>query len=190
MLIRHLVSSTESLRTLSVRYLGSAALWPQIAAANGLENADITSFVGTEILIPVSSQDTGPVEDPYLIDLAIENGDLVLDPFTGDLKTVGGVDNFVRSILRALSTNQGDLSEHPDYGFGIDTYAGEAITSLYPRFLKLEVERVIRTDPRTKDVPEVTVDFDGTKKWLSIGARILDFLGVETRLSSGMGVNS
>ena len=182
MLIRHRVTAFDTIRALAARYLGAPSAWTEIAAANNLDGSDLSALVGQEIVIPISLQVDGGDQDPYKTDLAIVDGDLAWDG--KDLKTVGGVDNYAASIMRAFNTEMGELPQHPDYGFNVGRYVGQAATSLYGLFLRVEAERVIRSDPRTRDVEGVEVTRSGTRRAIQIAASALDVLGKITKLTT------
>jgi phage baseplate assembly protein W len=48
---------------------------------------------------------------------------------TGDLAVVSGIDESNQRVLRRLLTNPGDYIWHTDYGAGVPSYVGEALTS-------------------------------------------------------------
>lgn len=178
MLKTHLVTRFDSMRRLAVEYLGSASRWPEIAALNGLDDAELEGLVGTEILIPVALEE-GRNQDPYLIDLAIEDGDLVLE--NGDLKTIGGRDNLAASLSRAFVTRPGQLREHPSFGFDLDRYAAEAGSSIHPLLIKHEAEQLFRADPRVREVKEVEVQHRPGSRWVTVAAVVVDVFGKAMR---------
>jgi hypothetical protein len=186
MLIKHTINSSDTLRDLAITYLGSADRWIEISAANGIQGADLSALVGTQIVIPVTRA-VGLIEsDPYFTDLAIVDGDLAL--VSDDLKTVTGPANYITSLLRAFDTEPKELTEHPDWGFDLEKYAGEAGSTIHAMLMQQEAERVFRGDPRTKDVREVEAVFLGSRKLYQIKAVVIDMLGRMTRFNNNQEV--
>lgn len=169
--VKHRVVGSDTLRGLAVTYLGSHDRWTDIAALNNLDPGQYDLTGVAELLIPIEIGFPDAGNDPFLADLAAEAGAVVLDD-QGNLITRAGVNNYLQSILRALSTNMGELVTHPDYGMDLDRCVGVAGTALFHRFLALEAERVIRRDPRTENVIKVTVVQPPKLRQVQIGATI------------------
>lgn len=171
--LRHRVIASDTLRGLALRYFGDHDLWVAIVEMNSLA-PDQFDLVGIkELLIPiVIGSGDAQTESPYLADLYVKNGGLTFAP-QRDAGLVSGVQNVMGAIVRQLSTDKGAMVHHPGYGLDLDRFVGTAGTRLFLRLLKVEVERVIRRDPRVADVRGVRIVQPGTLRQIQIGARIM-----------------
>lgn len=155
----HRVTQADTLRGLAKRYLGDHKEWVQLVTFNELqpEQYDLWGAGVRELRIPIN---TGPGEgdqDPYLTDLAVDaDGGLVLAP-GGGLATVSGVPNVISSLVRALTTDLGQLMPHPQYGMELDRLVGVAGSGFFLPLVKSEVRRVITRDPRVAEVRDLKV---------------------------------
>lgn len=172
--LRHKVLPTDTLRGLSLYYLGDHDRWAEIVALNNLDPGqyDLYSQGVRELLIPI---EVGPggnnLDNPYLVDLAVEGGVIQLAPSGGVMLRVG-VANVLASLVRALSTPRGSLLPHPAYGLDMDRFVGMAGTRLFLPLLRVEAERVIRRDPRVNNVNNVqVVQLPGLRQ-IQIGAAV------------------
>ena len=169
--LRHRVTQADTLRGLAVQYFGKHERWGDIAALNHLDPSQYDLVGVAELLIPIELGQVGFGNDPFLIDLMANAGSVVTDDM-GNLVTRGGTDNYIQSIMRALTTNLGEVVTHPDYGMDLDRCVGVAGTALFLRFLRLEAERVINRDPRTDKVLKVAVVHRALTREVQIGAHI------------------
>lgn len=169
--LRHRVLASDTLRGLALKYLGGHGSWSDIASLNNLSPADYDLVGVKELLIPIDVGTGTRGDDPLLSDLAVIDGVLSFDDRGGAVER-SGLNNYIASLLRALSTNLLDTVFHPEYGLDLDRCVGLAGTPLFLRFLRLEVERVIRRDPRTADVLKVTIKQKPGLRWIQIGASV------------------
>jgi phage baseplate assembly protein W len=198
MLAQHIVIATDTLRGLALAYFDDASRWPEIATVNHLAgDADLQAVrlrtppfdtYGGYVTIPIAITDGPNTQDPYLIGLAIVDGDLGWDITTHAYTTVSGQANLVQSLLLALKTELGELTEHPDFGFDIARYAIGAVGGLYSLFLRREVLRVIKSDPRVQDVADLNVIFVSDKRLVTVFATITDVTGGTVKLTGDVEV--
>lgn len=173
----HTVLQSDTLRGLAVRYYGDHKRWVEIAKANGIVNEydDLSRF--DTLLIPdLAGGALNDAADPFYVDVKVDRGGLVLDS-RGDVRPVAGAENLMASLLRALTTDQGDLLPHPGYGMALSRYIGFAGTPLFHRFLALEVRRVILRDPRVEKVQNVRVRQKAGTRHIEIAAEVLPLGG-------------
>jgi len=78
-----------------------------------------------------------------------------------DLLLVAGLDNLKQALVRRVTTAQGSLLGHPEYGSQFYQYIGKAISYQIPELLKIETARCLKGDPRVKDVSDIEVTFYG-----------------------------
>lgn len=174
----HTVLQSDTLRGLAVRYYGDHKRWVEIAKANGIVNEydDLSAY--NTLLIPDLTDDAlGDPGDPFYVDVAVgADGGLALDA-RGEVRPVGGPENLMAGLLRALTTDLGDLLPHPGYGIALSRYIGFAGTPLFHRFLALEVRRVILRDPRVADVKNIRVRQKPGTRHIEIAAEVLPIGG-------------
>ena len=100
----------------------------------------------------------------YGVDIKTDdNGDLVVDS-TGDLVSIGGLDNFHAAIRRLLNTENGVWFEERAYGASMNKYLSRPNTESVRKACGLEIKSSLSLDPRIKDMPLIkTIKFDDTR---------------------------
>lgn len=78
-----------------------------------------------------------------------------------DLLLVAGLDNLKQALVRRVTTPEGSLLGHPEYGSRFYQYIGKALSYQIPELLKIETSRCLKGDPRVKDVSDIEVNFYG-----------------------------
>ena len=105
----------------------------------------------------------------YGIDIrTTDQGDLMVDA-TGDLATLGGLDNLHSSIRRLLTTQNGSWFEEPKYGANMNKFLSRPNTETNRKTCGLEAKNALALDPRIASMPLVkTIKFDDTRFDLEI----------------------
>jgi hypothetical protein len=169
--IRHRVLDIDTLRGLSARYLGDMRRWTELAVLNNL-TPDQYGLVGvSELVIPVAIAAVGSSDDPFLTDIAVVKGAYVIDD-RGDVVGISDLPNLVASLVRALTTDVGDLQGYPGYGFDLGLVVGRAGSRLMLRSVEHEAGRVIRRDPRVVQVSKIRAIFSPIQRRITITASI------------------
>jgi len=78
---------------------------------------------------------------------------------TRDLLLIAGLDNLKQALIRRVTTPEGSLLGHPEYGSRFHQYIGKAISYQIPELLKVETSRCLKGDTRVKEVDDVQVNF-------------------------------
>lgn len=119
--------------------------------------------VGTVIYIPLDGEvaNTSSTTDYYAelckADIYLdETGEFLIAP-DGDLLTVSGLDNLALDLKLRLETPKGEYIPNPNFGSNLLDIAtsGEPYAQ---KLLQLEVEEVLKQDPRIKDVTNVLIN--------------------------------
>jgi len=150
----------DDLRRLSLRELGTAARWVELATLNSLrppyivqtetERVDGVLVAGDLIKVPSQSAYVSADADPDGVfgrDLLIERGQLGADG--GDLAIVGGMDNLLQALKTRLQVVKRELAYHPEYGnFAPQLKGGKlspavaSLAAMYAKSSLLEDSRV------------------------------------------------
>lgn len=159
MLARDTVRQGETVMHLAQRLLGNPFEWRTIVALNHLKPPYITAqphanclSVGDTVLYPAQQGQTPSVDisalvvNTYKRDLATHNRDLVLQD--GRLLTQAGVANLKDAVMRRIRNLVGRHPFWPEYGSLALTHVGRPADDLRLRFLCLDTERAVISDPR------------------------------------------
>ncbi|MGF1430786.1 hypothetical protein [Kitasatospora sp. LaBMicrA B282] len=99
----------------------------------------------------------GPSGAPSLgRSLALDDGDLVVDPHTGGPAEIEGLDALVQALVLTVGTQLG--SDRLNTAFGFDRLAvGRYALGVHARkeYIRMELVRCLSADPRVADVREV-----------------------------------
>jgi len=188
--LKHTISYGDTLQNIAQDRLGDADRWVEVAMINNLVFPFIVDFiedkqegvkvVGEDILVPLDGDnlDVVPSDVSDIYEKALgedlslfgdnelivisknEIGEFYSDVY-GDLKTVRGLKNLRQAYILRLSTPLGSLLHHPNYGSIISELVGKKSTSGVIHKVKIEVERVIRSDARTEDIRFEQITLDG-----------------------------
>jgi phage baseplate assembly protein W len=161
-----------------------------IAGITSVSNASQTSggriwqvlMPGDTLLLPVAANVNG--QEPYLnrtpdndqnlfgIDILLdETGDFVSDA-TGDLATVGGLDNMEVAVINRLTTEPTELIKHPGYGLHLVRIVGQPGDLNTATLMKLEMKATLLQDPRITGVSGVKVSISTADQELIVNANI------------------
>jgi hypothetical protein len=99
--------------------------------------------------------------------LLTQSMDLALDP-GGDVKISYGLQNIIQTIQLALSTPQGSLLHHPEYGLPLTV--GQSLADMNSQDLANAIKNMFSGDPTFTSVSNVTIDTNapGTNISMSI----------------------
>lgn len=136
-----------------VAYLGE---WIQVPIATGA----LPSVAGSEA--PNAASARGAVEEDerlFGVDIYVSPGrDLELDPATGDIRLVGGVDNLIQSMRHLFALPVGALHTAPSLGSYLAREAeGSFASSLQLRLNAIAARRTLQQDPRIARVRSLVV---------------------------------
>lgn len=152
----------DSLRRISLRELGDASRWTELALLNDLRPpyvVDDPNQAGPKVLaagdpirlpaaVSLATVDTDP-DAVFLRDLELAEGDL--RAAHGDLALVGGVPNLRQALTLRLRTAKKELGFHPRYGCLARTLVGrvtgpaaDQLAAFYVRSALLEDDRIDR----------------------------------------------
>lgn len=128
---------------------------------------------GDTIYIPVSDGTT-PSEDISKLldalggeDIYLDtNGDLVIED--GDIGSIYGSSNIEYAINARLSTELGDILQHPDYGSGIQDLVGTANIANKERLIEIAIYRALSQEDRITDTTIKNLVVDGTSIFIDL----------------------
>lgn len=176
---RATIRDEDTLQKIALRYLGDSSKWREIALLNGLDDTDLTSLAGTEILVPTLQpaiygsgvvgdlsndekiNNTSMAERLYGRDLRLVESEgkfSVVFESNNDLATIGGNQNLLQAISLKTRVKQGQLLENQE--FGLPHIIGKKATSSETLLLKHGLQVTAETDPRV-DRAEVEVEREG-----------------------------
>lgn len=171
---RYILKAGESLLTVANRFLGSPALWVELAEINRAQDAytdaDGMSYrAGSVILIPVTVPNLAPMllpqasfttEDAIAVDLLLDlSGDIL---FTGDdVELVSGEDNLRQAIINRIRTATDDITAAPRYGLAANLI-GAKLTEQVSAFMAAHIREQVLLDPRVLDVRDITLERRGS----------------------------
>lgn len=125
-------------------------------------------------------------DDKWNYDLVKGRQAELLEGEDGDLKIVRGIHNYKQAITLRLMTPQGSLLHHPEYGSRLGEYLGIRDTEENQHKIRIELERVIRSDPRTENVVinDFELDHDRIRASLSISV-----IGIDEVIRTGFTIS-
>jgi hypothetical protein len=176
------VSAGDTLQTLAQKYLGSSALWPNIASVNPTINSNSDLVVGHTIYIPVISDSVSDNKDsfiltedslrnPYGADIRLDsNGNIILQE-SNDVSIINGIDNVLQSIDVRLRTQVGSMLKQT--AFGLIGNIGMAGTSMALSYIRMNFKNALIQDPRIINVSNVGVGIDGDTIRLSATIKLV-----------------
>lgn len=115
----------------------------------------------------------------------VEQAEMTADSY-GDLHTVKGIKNLQQALLMRLMTPQGALLHHPDYGSQFHRLLGTLGSPTQLQKIKIELERVIRSDQRVEDVTISDFTFDGNIINVSLQIKPI---GLDQIIALGLNLN-
>ena len=171
---RYVLKAGENLLTIANRFLGSPALWVELAEINRAQDAytdaEGSSYrAGSVILLPVSVPNLAPqllpqasftTEDAIAVDLLLDlSGDLL---FSGDdVELVRGEDNLRQAIINRIRTATDDITAAPRYGLS-SSLIGAKLTEQVSAYMSAQIREQVLQDPRVLDVRDITLERRGS----------------------------
>ncbi|MEU0740852.1 hypothetical protein [Streptomyces sp. NPDC006134] len=103
--------------------------------------------------------------------LAVDDGDLVVDPRTGAPETVDGLDALIQALTLTVGTQLGDDRLNSTFGFDRLAVGRYALSRpARKEYIKLELVRCLSADRRVTDIREVF--FRDDPRFLELGPRL------------------
>jgi hypothetical protein len=96
--------------------------------------------------------------------------DLALDTETGDVPLAAGMTNIYQSLTLALSTKQGSVIQHPEYGIAVQV--GDSIADIDLVSVRNSIEKNLANDPSVGTVEFVSVAFNAPVLSVAAGVRV------------------
>jgi len=172
----------QTLQDLAAQELGDAALWPRIAAINGLKPPWVTGdpslaspsvrLYGDTVIIPDPTADIEPgrtsAEDVFKADVALPKG--LLDVVDGDFALLAGRLNLRQALEHRVRVGLGELTFHQQYGCAVGTLKGQRNEQVTALVGGKYVERAVRLDARIADVTRVVVSPEGDRLPIEVEA--------------------
>lgn len=160
----------DTLQKLSLRELGDASRWVDIALLNSLvppylvddpvDSVPGVFYSGQLLLIPIQVE--SPVADTYdafLTDLALPKGNLVVD--NGDWSLISGNDNLVQALRHRVDVRKRSLWFHPEYGCWVHDLLGKLNGPSAGGLAAFYVKSSVLDDVRVKSVENITAEVSG-----------------------------
>jgi hypothetical protein len=161
----------DTLQKLSLRELGDASKWVDIALLNSLRPPyladdavsalDGMAYAGQTILIPIQADNAiADTHDQFLTDLALPNGKLQVE--NGDWVLVSGNNNLVQALRNRVMVRKRSLWFHPEYGCWVHSLLGKlngpSAGGLAAFYVKSSILEDIRVASIESIIAEVTGD--------------------------------
>ncbi len=102
-----------------------------------------------------------------------EEGDFQSDG-KGDISTVKGIENMKVALIDRLTTEQGELTKHPDYGAPIARIIGEPGDQNALTVARLELKSTLLQDPRIKGVDNLSLKKTDDALNVDMNLRLID----------------
>jgi phage baseplate assembly protein W len=162
----------DTLQKLSLRELGDASRWVEIANLNGLRPPFVASvdsaaspnvaIYGASLIIPGANPTASATADPDLIyerDVKLINGKLTTS--NGDFVVLSGVQNLIQSLTNRIATERRELLFHKEYGCDVRSIIGVVNGPVADLLAASYVRSAMREDPRVQDAPSATAIASG-----------------------------
>lgn len=104
------------------------------------------------------------------VDFLLSNSNDLIFTEDGDTKLAVGYANLVQAVKLAISTRQGSVIRHPNYGLGVPI--GESTANVSARDLLIAAKGLLSDDNRFKGVKNVSVVKDGKALTISMGVEV------------------
>ncbi len=186
------VEYQDTLERMAYRELGDATMWYQIVLLNNLDAPYIseepipgkrTVVYGGKIMIPVygasdnagrSSRDitTHLTQDMTIFernlgtDLKLDgNGDIIFDPYVGDVRLIAGMQNMAQAVKINLALEKGSLMYHPQKG--VYSHVGDK-NDITAMDILDSIEESILSDKRVQAINEIGVERDSVGTYINL----------------------
>lgn len=184
----------DTVQALAFRELGDASRWAEIVALNNLLPPYITDdptlatdrilLSGSRILVPATEQFiSASVDDNFVfgVDCSLIQGNI--NAVDGDFALAEGRENFKQAIIHAITTAQGELIFHPDYGCGVFSILGKNNGPAAAVLARQLVNTTLISDDRVQEIVRVVAEAAGDSLRVSaeiipIDGRVIDISNV------------
>lgn len=184
----------DSLQVIAYRELGDAAQWPLLIAYNQLVYPFITDdptqeapgviLTGSQILVPAPVPVIQATTDPakvFEIDIALDANGLLQAGSDGDLAVVSGVDNLKQALANRVTTDNGELIFHREYGTLVRQLLG-AMNGPNAGLLAAQyTSAAVLLDPRVQSVDQSIVNIVGDD--IDVQMEVIPVVGRSVQLS-------
>lgn len=160
----------DDLRVISLRELGTAERWLEIANLNGLRHPYIASSAsdgvlayGDMIQIPSPVSTVSANNDPvgvFGVDILVRGGNLAVSE-SGDLEIVAGVPCLVQALRHHVSVDKRELAFHPEYGCYVRSILGRSNGPTAGQLAAFYVKSALMEDSRVDAVPSCVAEVVG-----------------------------
>lgn len=160
----------DDLRVISLRELGTAERWLEIANLNGLRHPYIASSAsdgvlsyGDMIQIPSPVSTVSANNDPvgvFGVDILVRGGNLAVTE-NGDLEVVAGVQCLVQALRHHVSVDKRELAFHPEYGCYVRSLLGRSNGPTAGQLAAFYVKSALMEDSRVDAVPSCVAEVVG-----------------------------
>ncbi len=178
-------------QSVAARELEDAARWPEIVAINNLAPPYIVDSIaelegtppgrvtlaGRAIKVPAPPKRASAVaeDDIYGTDMLLDaDGELSVDPETGDWAVISGPANLAQALRNRLTTKLRELIWHPTYGNGVFRLIGRGGNAPRNQLAAAHVSRAARRDPRVANLRNVRAEIEGDQLRVSAVAVATD----------------
>lgn len=134
--------------------------------------------IGDTIFIPSEDDnqqffDTEDYALAYLLgedlELSMVDGERTFSTdYSGDFRTLVGVENIKQAIHDRLLAEKGELPLHPEYGTGIASLIGNASVPYLEKLIEIEIYQALAYEDRISDVSVIKVEKIGTSVLVDI----------------------
>ena len=166
MLFRSTAAYGLSLQVMAKSAYGDASLFPLLMVENRLINANVN--IGEIVYIP---NDDPTARDVYGIDISFDDNGIKATA-SGDIKTIGGVQNVIETIQRRIKILQGSYYRFDE--LGVENVIGTFTSELSKKIVRINILEAIGQDPRVENVTEVEFFNDDDKYKLSAKIKLVN----------------
>lgn len=155
-----------SVQVMAKSAYGDASLFPLLMVENRLINANVN--IGEIVYIP---NDDPTAQDVYGIDISFDDNGIKATA-SGDIKTIGGVQNVIETIQRRIKILQGSYYRFDE--LGVENVIGTFTSELSKKIVRINILEAIGQDPRVENVTEVEFFNDDDKYKLSAKIKLVN----------------
>lgn len=160
----------DTLRSIALREMGSAARWTDLIAINNLAPPYISSLRSDRVLgygdlikVPAPGSSVGFTTSPtemYGVDIDLSDG-LLTDNGSGDIAIASGVANFSQAIRLHILVSKRELAFHPTYGCWLRSIIGTSNGPTAAQMAAFYVKSALVEDSRVEKIDSCTARVSG-----------------------------
>lgn len=187
----------DTLQVIAYRELGDASQWPLLIAYNKLVYPFITDdptqvtdgviLTGSQILVPAPVPVIQSTTDPtkvFEIDIALDVNGLLQADENGDFAVVAGVANLSQALENRVTTDNGELIFHPEYGTLVRQLIG-AMNGPNAGLLAAQYDTAaVLLDPRVQSVEKSVVNIAGDD--IDVEMEVIPIVGRSVQLTTSL----